>query len=153
MGKKLSWKDIEPGMEITPLAKVPTSQMLVKWAGATGDFNPLHYDDHFAAKEGVVTRIIHGELKRAWLVQMMTDWLGDDGVLKKISCQYRALDHPRLMKTPLDPEEGETFWCKGRVSKKYLEGENHCLECEIWVENGQGEVTTPGQAAVVLLSE
>ncbi len=139
-------------MEITPLAKVPTSQMLVKWAGATGDFNPLHYDDHFAAKEGVVTRIIHGELKRAWLVQMMTDWLGDDGVLKKISCQYRALDHPRLMKTPLDPEEGETFWCKGRVSKKYLEGENHCLDCEIWVENGQGEVTTPGQATVILLS-
>ncbi len=153
MGKKLSWKDIEPGMQITPLAKVPTSQMLVKWAGATGDFNPLHYDDDFAAKEGVVTRIIHGELKRAWLVQMMTDWLGDDGVLKKISCQYRALDHPRLMKTPLDPEEGETFWCQGRVSKKYLEGENHCLECEIWVENGQGEVTTPGQATVVLLSE
>ncbi len=153
MEKKLSWKDIEPGMEITPLAKVPTSQMLVKWAGATGDFNPLHYDDHFAAKEGVVTRIIHGELKRAWLVQMMTDWLGDDGVLKKISCQYRALDHPRLMKTPLDPEEGETFWCKGRISKKYLEGEHHCLELEIWVENGQGEVTTPGQATVVLLSE
>ena len=153
MEKKLSWEDIEPGMEITSLAKVPTSQMLVKWAGATGDFNPLHYDDHFAANEGVGTRIIHGELKRAWLVQMMTDWLGDDGVLKKISCQYRALDHPRLMKTPLDPEEGETFWCKGRVSKKYMEGKNYCLDCEIWVENGQGEVTTPGQAKVILLFE
>jgi hypothetical protein len=147
---KIFGKNIEPGTEITPLAKVPTSQMLVKWAGATGDFNPLHYDDHFAGKEGVGSRIIHGELKRAWLVQMLTDWIGEEGFIKKLSCQYRALDHPRLMKTPLEAEEGETYWCKGRVIKKYVEDKSIILECEVWVENGQGEVTTPGQATVVL---
>jgi acyl dehydratase len=62
--------------EVSPLPKVATSQMLVKWAGASGDFNPLHYDDDFAASQGVDRRIIHGELKRAWLVQLMTDWIG-----------------------------------------------------------------------------
>jgi acyl dehydratase len=44
MGKKqLYYEDVEVGGEVTPLAKVATSQMLVKWAGASGDFNPLHY--------------------------------------------------------------------------------------------------------------
>ena len=150
MKKKVSWDRIDVGLELPPLAKVATTQMLVKWAGAVGDFNPLHYDDHFAAKEGVGTRIIHGELKRAWLVQLMTDWIGEEGTLRKLSCQYRALDHPRQMKTPLEPEEGETFWCRGKVINKYMEGDHYCVDCQIWVENGRGEVTTPGQATVIL---
>ena len=153
MAKKLYWEQVEVGSEIPSLPKVATSQMLVKWAGAVGDFSPLHWDDHFAANEGVGTRIIHGELKRAWLVQLMTDWIGEEGVLKKLSCQYRALDHPRLMKTPLEPEDGETFLCKGKVARKYVEGDAHCVDCEIRVENGKGEATTPGLATVVLPTE
>ncbi len=152
MRKQLYWEDIEVNSEVTPLSKVATTRMLVKWAGASGDFNPLHYDEHFAAGQGVGHPIVHGALKRQWLVQLMTDWVGDLGMLKRFSCQYRAMDYPRPMKTQAQAEEGETWWCKGKVTRKYTEGDQHMVDCEIWIENGKGEVTTPGTATVILPS-
>lgn len=150
MKKQLYWEDIEVGSEVTPLPKVATTQMLVKWAGASGDFNPLHYEDAFAASQGVGKPIVHGQLKRAWLVQLMTDWIGEQGILKKFSCQFRAMDYPRLMKDMFEPQEGETWWCKGKVTKKYIEGGEHYVDCDIWIENGKGEKTATGSATVVL---
>jgi hypothetical protein len=47
---------------------------------------------------------------------------------------------------------GDTLTCKGKVVKKYVEGDEHCVECEVWVENSKGERTTPGTAVVVLPS-
>lgn len=153
MAEQLYWEDVKEDGEVTPLAKVATTQMLVRWAGASGDFNPLHYDSTFAAAQGVGKPIIHGALKRQWLVQLMTDWVGDQGTLKKFSCQYRAMDYPRQMKSMVEPEEGETWWCKGKVTKKYIEDDNHYVDCDIWIENGNGEKTTPGKATVILPSQ
>ncbi len=152
MTEQLYNEDVKVGSEITPLAKVATRRTLVKWAGASGDFNPLHYDDSFAASQGVGKPIVHGALKRQWLIQLMTDWIGEQGSLKKFSCQYRAMDYPRLMKTTADCEEGETWRCKGKVIKKYVEDDKHYVDCDIWVENGKGEMTTPGKATVILPS-
>jgi hypothetical protein len=42
--------------------------------------------------------------------------------------------------------------CKGKVIKKYIEGGKHLVDCEIWLENAQGEKTTPGSATVMLPS-
>ncbi|MDD5083101.1 MAG: MaoC/PaaZ C-terminal domain-containing protein [Dehalococcoidales bacterium] len=152
-GKQLYWEDVLIGSELPALAKVATTQMLVKWAGAIGDFNPLHYDETFAATEGVGQVIVHGPLKRAWLVQMVMDWMGEEGFLKMLSCQFRAMDYPRRMRDFFDPQPGETWRCRGRVTKKYLETGAHCVDCDIWIENGRGEVTTPGLATVVLPSK
>ena len=150
MSKQLYWEDVKVDSEVTTLPKVATSQMLVKWAGASGDLNPLHYENAFAASSGVGKPIIHGALKRQWLIQLMTDWIGEEGTLKKFSCQYRAMDYPRAMKTMTEAEEGETWQCKGKVTKKYVENGEHYVDCNIWVENGKGEVTTQGKATVVL---
>jgi len=152
MKKQLYYEDVEVGSEVIPLAKIATTEMLVKWAGASGDFNPLHYEDTFAANQGVGSPIVHGALKRAWLGHLMTDWIGEQGVLKRLSCQYRGMDYPRKMKDMGTPEEGETWWCKGTVTKKYVEDAQHIVECDIWVENGKGEKTTPGTATVILPS-
>jgi len=150
MARQLYYEDVQVGTEVTPLAKIATTRMLVQWAGASGDRNPLHYDDDFAKAQGVGSRIVHGALKRAWLGQLMTDWIGEQGELRKLSCQYRGMDYPRKMKTMEEPHEGETWWCKGKVTNKYVEKDKHFVECEIWVENGKGEKTTPGTALVAL---
>jgi len=152
MVKQLYWEDVEVGSDVAPLSRVATRQSLVKWAGASGDFNPLHYDDTFAASQGVGKPIIHGQLKRAWLVQMLTDWIGEKGRLRKFSCQFRGMDYPRSMKSITEPEDGEIWWCKGKVMNKYIESGEHCLDCDIWVENGKGEKTTQGNATVTLPS-
>ena len=150
MTNQLYWEDIETDSEVTTLPKVATSRMLVKWAGASGDFNPLHYDDSFAKASGVDRPVVHGALKRQWLIQLLTDWIGDEGTLRKYSCQYRAFDYPRLMQTMTKPNEGETWQCKGKVTRKYVADEEHLVDCDIWVENGKGEATTLGKATVAL---
>lgn len=151
MEKQIYWEDVNVGQEIPSLTKVATTLALVKWAGAIGDFNPLHYDNDFAInfmKTGGV--IAHGTLKRQWLIQMLTDWIGDDGWLKRIHTQFKVMDYPRRMKTLTAPEDGDTLQCKGKVAgKSYKDGE-HLVECEIWLENNKGEITTAGTATVRL---
>jgi len=152
--KQLYWEEVETGSEIPALPKVATSQMLAKWAGASGDFNPLHYEFPFAESQGVGNPITHGQLKRAWLVQLITDWIGDQGFLKKFSCQFRAMDYPVLMKNMTEPADDKpTNWCRGKVTNKGMEDDQHYIECEIWVENQKGEKTTPGRAVIILPSK
>ena len=153
MAKQLYYEDIEIGSEVTPLKKIATTRMLVQWAGSSGDFNPLHYEEEFAKTLGVGAPIVHGALKRAWLVNLMTDWIGEKGRLKKLSCRYKGMDYPRKMKSFDDPQDGETWWCKGKVTKKYKVGDEFLVDCEIWVENGKGVQTTPGNATAVLPSK
>jgi len=155
MAKKLLYfEDVEVGTEMPPLPKIATTQMLVKWAGAWGsdDFNPLHYEDTFAANQGVGRPIVQGALKRAWLGQFVASWIGEEGFLKRLSCQYRGMDYPRRMKDITQTEEGETWLCKGTVTGTRVEDNQHIVELEIWVENGKGEKTTHGTATVILPS-
>ena len=152
MAKQIYYEDVEVGSELTALKKIATTRMLVQYAGASGDLNPLHYEEDFATYLGVGKPIVHGLLKRAWLVNLMTDWIGQDGKLKKLSCRYRGMDYPRKMKGFDEPHDGETWWCKGKVTKKFIENENHLVECEIWVENSKGEKNTTGGAVAVLPS-
>jgi hypothetical protein len=153
MTEQTYYEDVEVGCEITPLKKVATTRMLVQWAGASGDFNPLHYEEDFAKNLGVGHPIVHGALKRAWLVNLMTDWVGEEGRLKRLSCRYRGMDYPRKMKNFDEPQDGETWWCKGKVTRKYVEGDEFLAECEIWVENGKGDKTTQGSALAALPSK
>ena len=152
MAQQLYWEDTEVGTEVTTLPRIATTQMLVKWAGASGDFNPLHYDEAFATKNMVGKPIVHGALKTSWMITLMTNWVGDNGTLRKLTCQYRAMDRPREMKTLYEPEDGETWLCKGKVTKKYVKDDQHFVDCEIWVENGSGEKTTLGTAIAILPS-
>ena len=141
MGKQLYFEDVEAGTEITPLTKKPTTQQLVKWAGASEDFNQIHYDKDFALGRGLSGVIVHGRLKNAFLIQMMTDWIGDEGMLRKVAVQHRAMDYP-----------DHTMTCKGKVTGKSVEDGEHLVECEIWTENEKGDKTAPGTARVVLPS-
>ncbi len=152
MTDQIYCEDVDVGYEITPLKKIATTRMLVQWAGASGDFNPLHYEEDFAKNLGVGHPIVHGALKRAWLVNMMTRWIGERGKLKKFGCRYRGMDYPRKMRTLDLPQDGETWWCKGRVTNKYAAGGENFIECEIWVENGKGNKTTTGNALAILPS-
>ncbi len=133
---------MEAGTEIPPLVKKPTTQQLVRWAGASGDFYQIHYDKDFAMSTGLDGVIVHGALKSAWLGQLLGDWIGESGTIKKYGCSYRGMDVP-----------GDTITCKGKVVKKYVEGDEHCIECDIWAENSRGEKTAPGTAIIVLSSK
>ncbi len=139
MGPELSYEGIDVGTEVPPLVKRPTTEQLVRWAGASGDYYQIHYDKDFALAQGLPNVILQGKLKYAFLVQMMTDWIGERGTLRRLSASYRGMDFP-----------GEELICKGKVTKKYVEDDERRIECDVWTENPKGERTTQGTAVVVL---
>jgi len=47
-------------------------------------------------------------------------------------------------------EEDDTWWCKGKVTRKYVKDGEHYVDCEIWLENAKGEKITPGVATEIL---
>ena len=146
------WEDIEVGAELPTMPKIADSLHVVKWAGAIGAFNPIMYEDDFARSQGMKRPIVQGQLKLAWLIHLVTGWMGAGGRLKKISCEYRGFDYPRRMKTMNEPEDGETWLCRGKVTGKFIDGDEYCVSLEIGVENGSGTITTPGTAVVALPS-
>lgn len=135
------YEDVAVGEELAPLVKHPTTQQLVMWAGASGDYNPIHYDSSYAQSRGLAGVIVHGQLVFCFLGQLMTDWAGEGGSLLKVSCSYRGMNFP-----------GDTVTCRGTVTKKYVEDGQPCVDCNIWAENGKGEKTVIGRATVVLPS-
>ena len=141
MGEQISYEDIEVGSEIPPLVKHPTTMQLVKFAGASGDYNQIHYDKDFAQASGLSGVIIHGWLTLSFLGQLIADWIGEQGTLVKLGCSHRGMLYP-----------GENVVCKGQVTKKYIEDGKHYVRAEIWAENPEGERTTPGSALVILPS-
>ena len=139
MTKQLYYEDIVAGSEIPLLVKQTTTRQLVMWAGASGDYHEIHYDKDFAQSRGLPGVIVHGQLAGSFLGQLITDWMGEQGSLRKLTCSYRGMNFP-----------GEAITCKGKISKKYVEDGEHCVECSSWAENPQGEKTVLGVAIVAL---
>ena len=141
MAEPIFYEDIEVGTGIPALVKYPTTMQLVKYAGASGDYYQIHYDKDFALANGLPGVIIHGWLTLSFLGQMLTDWLGEEGSLVKLSGSYRGINRVN-----------EDIICNGKVTKKYVEESKHYARVEIWAENPQGEKTVTGSAVVMLPS-
>jgi acyl dehydratase len=131
--------DVTVGQSIPELKKHPTTRQLVQWAGAAEEFYELHYDKDFAISKGFPGVIVHGQLMASFLGQLMTDWAGDEGALRKFKVNYQAIVFP-----------GTDLVCRGTVkNKETLNGEN-LVTCEIWVERNPGEKVLVGEAVVNL---
>jgi acyl dehydratase len=136
---RLCFEDVAVGQQLPPVKKTVSTRQLVMYAGASGDFVPIHYDKDKAAAAGHPKVVVHGALKSAFLAQVITDWMGETGRLLELSIQYRGVDYPD------DP-----LTCRGRVTAVRRQGAQGHVELEVWAENGQGQVTTPGKALVAL---
>ena len=139
MAEQIYWDDVQEGTELPDLVKNPTTQQLVMYAGASGDYYQIHYDKDFAKNNQLDDVILHGALKNAFLGHLVTKWMGPEGDLKRLACQYRGMDIP-----------GSPITAKGVVTRKYQEQGADLVDCEIWLENQKGEKTTPGSATVAL---
>ena len=141
MSKLLNWEGLLEGQELEPLENTTSTQQLVKYAGASHDYYQIHYDKDYAISKGLDGIIVHGALRCALLGRLITNWMGSNGFLKKLSCQYRGID---LV--------GDKLTCKGIVARKYEESGNLFCECDIWIENAKGDKTTVGSATIKLQS-
>lgn len=86
---------LQPGDAIPDLEVTPDRHLTIRYAGASGDFNPIHVDDEFARAVGLPGRILHGLWTMAQVARAVTD-AGEGGPasLKRLSVQFRGMAVP-----------------------------------------------------------
>jgi acyl dehydratase len=86
--------DLEPGTEIPVVSVTPDRYLTVRYAGASGDFNPIHIDEEFARSVGLPGRILHGLWTMAQVARAQTEAAGGPQHLKRLSVQFRGMGVP-----------------------------------------------------------
>lgn len=167
---KRYWDDVSVGEELNRIVKGPMTPTTVivfdqGWGGlylkahklayqqykahpALGIPNALgipeppervHWENELARDVGVPAAYDYGPERVSWLGNLVTNWMGDDGFLKKLNVQVRR--HNIL---------GDTTWCYGKVVRKFVDGDDHIIECSVQAVNQNGEISAIGEASVVL---
>ncbi|MFB7595477.1 MaoC family dehydratase [Streptomyces sp. NPDC056160] len=88
MTAKISYDDVETGTELPGRAFPVTRTTLVQYAGASGDFNPIHWNEKFAKEVGLPDVIAHGMFTMAEAVRVVTDWVGDPGAVVSYGVRF-----------------------------------------------------------------
>jgi acyl dehydratase len=86
--------DLQAGSQIPELRVTPDKYLTVRYAGASGDFNPIHIDEEFAKAVGLPGRILHGLWTMAQVARAQTDAAGGPEHLKRLSVQFRGMGLP-----------------------------------------------------------
>ena len=99
----------------------------------------VHWEDDFARTTGMPAAYDFGSQRITWMAQVVTNWMGDDGFLKKLNCQVR-----------LPNAVTDTTWCCGKVTEKYIANGEHLVDVEVWGSNQGGQRNTLGWMTVSL---
>ncbi|MET9220661.1 MaoC family dehydratase [Streptomyces sp. NPDC088197] len=88
MTATIGYADVEVGTEL-PARTFPVSRAtLVQYAGASGDFNPIHWNEKFAREVGLPDVIAHGMFTMASAIRVVTDWAGDPGAVVEYGVRF-----------------------------------------------------------------
>jgi acyl dehydratase len=107
--------------------------------GVNETIDQVHEQEEAAKGIAIPAAYDVGAQRNSWVSQCVTNWMGDDGFLKSLYCEYRRFN-----------VYGDIQFIKGKITKKYEQNGQHLVNMDIWAENQRGEVTAPGKATVVL---
>ena len=134
------FEDVHEGTVLPSLTKEITTVQMMMYGAATWDFMRVHYDADYTRQRGFPGPFVDGQMLGAFLAQLVVDWVGNPGALKRLSVRYRNFVFP-----------GDTVTCNGSVRRKYVDGQDHLVECELAAQNQNGEVVAgPGVAVLAL---
>jgi acyl dehydratase len=137
----VSYADVVPGMDL-PAASYPVTRLsLVKYCGASGDFNVIHWNERVARSVGLPDVIAHGMFTMAQAGRYVTDWAGDAGALVEFGVRFSA---PVVVP---DDEVGAVIEVSGTVEDK-LDGNRVVLA--LTARSGGAKVLTRARAVVRL---
>ena len=140
MSGQVYFEDVQVGDKIPVLVKGPIERIqLVKYAGASGDFNPIHVDEVYAQAAGMKSVFAHGMLSMAFVGQMLTDWMGLGGELKRFQVRFSAIVWP-----------GDVITSTGAVVRRWEEKGEGQVEVEVESRSQEDTVTVKGKAWVRL---
>jgi len=138
---KRYWEDVKEG-DALPEMKVEklTRTDFVKYAGASGDFNPIHHDQTFAEASGNPTVFAMGMLNAGILSRMVTAFAGRPNV-RRYKVRFATRAWP-----------GDDVICRGRVTRKVVQGSERLVEGELEAVNQKGETLISGSFVAALPS-
>ncbi|MFC5215572.1 MaoC family dehydratase [Streptomyces coerulescens] len=88
MTAKIAYGDVEVGTELPAQSFPVTRATLVQYAGASGDFNPIHWNEKFAKEVGLPDVIAHGMFTMAEAIRVVTDWTGDPAAVVEYGVRF-----------------------------------------------------------------
>jgi acyl dehydratase len=111
MATRVTYDEVEAGTEI-PAQRYPVTRLdLVRYAGASGDFNPIHWNERFATSVGLPDVIAHGMYTIAQAGRFVTDWAGDPGAVVDYGVRFSA-------PVVVPDDEGAIIEVSGKVEEK-----------------------------------
>ena len=133
--------DVTVGAEL-PAVSYPASRLsLVKYCGASGDFNVIHWNERIARSVGLPNVIAHGMFTMAQAGRYVTDWAGDAGALVEFGVRFSA-----MVVVP-DDDTGATIEVSGKVEEK-LDG--NLVALALTARSGDAKVLSRARAVVRL---
>ena len=141
MTSPVSYADLVPGTELPPVTYPVTRLSLVKYCGASGDFNVIHWNERVARSVGLPDVIAHGMFTMAQAGRYVTDWAGDAGALVEFGVRFSA---PVVVP---DDQVGAVIEVSGTVEDK-LDGNRVVLG--LTARGGEAKVLTRARAVVRL---
>ena len=138
---KRSYADVAEGTEIAAVSYPATRLSLIKYAGASGDFNVIHWNERVARSVGLPNVIAHGMFTMAQAGRYVTDWAGDAGALVEYGVRFSA-----MVVVP-DDDSGATIEVSGTVEEK-LDG--NLVAVALTARSGDAKVLTRARAVVRL---
>lgn len=134
----IDYAKLEEGQELEVMEKPPVTKVqLVKYAGASGDFNPLHTDDEFARKIGMDGVIAHGMLIMGFLGEYVMKLAGDRAEPTRFRMRFGAMTKP-----------GDKITCSATVEKIYEEAGFEYASLQLKAEKAPGKTVGSGQAVL-----
>jgi acyl dehydratase len=132
----VSARDAKVGDALPPVEKPPiTTKQLVQYAGASGDFNRIHYDEPFAKEGGFPSVIAHGMLSMAFFGSLVADWAGGPHRIVRLSARFRAVTFP-----------GDRITVGGEVTAR--DDAAGTASVKLWAKKPDGTLTLEGAATV-----
>ena len=141
MATNVKYADVEVGEKI-PEQDFPVQRVdLVKYAGASGDFNIIHWNERAATKVGLPNVIAHGMFTMATAVRVVTDWAGDPGAVVDYGVRFSA-----MVPVP-DDDKGAVIRVGGTVEEKL---DDNKVVVALSAYSGEDKVLTQARAVVKL---
>ncbi|AXJ08338.1 MaoC family dehydratase [Arthrobacter sp. PM3] len=136
--------DLTVGQDIGSRTIAVTRTDLVKYAGASGDFNPIHWNESFATGVGLPGVIAHGMFTMGAAVQLVTDWAGDPAAV--VDFQTRFTKPVPVADTTGTPEAGAVIEVSGAIGA--LDAEAGTARVDLTVVSAGQKVLVKAQAVV-----
>ena len=134
------FEDVQVGEQLPPLNKEINPARMMAYGAATWDFIRVHYDADYVRKLGFKAPFVDGQMLGGFLAQQVQDWAGPRAFLRKLGFRNRAMVYPE-----------DSITCHGVVTGVHEDCGEALVECDLWIENQDGErVVQPASALVRL---